>query len=194
MIRRSIAAVVAFGLIAGGSAQAATIDFATAQDADGQIRHGGVDAHWIVTQWEQNGTHFKLPRNARIVNKRDDDWGVEWAERFRKYPSGWVAPDTQYAESGNFTLTYTFDLTGYDLSTAAFSQFAWSIDDAGSVTLNGHVLASLRFGHWGKMHEFAVPASDLVQGTNVLTITSVNSDYNYEAARLTGALTIGTAQ
>jgi len=181
------------GALAGFNAHADTINFATGQDGNGHLRKHGKDAHWIVTEWQQNGTDFPLPRNAVVISKKDDDFGYgapPWVIRLKKYPSVWIAPDTDYATNGNYTVTYTFDLTGYNLATASFSQFEWTIDDVGSVILNGNTIASLKFGKWSKMHSFSIPVSDLVQGVNTLTMTSTNSDYNYEGVRLSGTLDI----
>jgi hypothetical protein len=90
-------------------------------------------------------------------------------------------------------LTFTFDLTGYDLSTASFSDLQWSIDDRGNVQLNGHTEASQPSLQWGSFHSFTIPITDLVQGINTLTINSVNSDNDFEAARFEGRLTISPA-
>jgi len=187
---RSFIIVAAAALVIGTSAQADTFSFATGQDSSGKIQRKGTDAHWIVTQWQQNGTTFKLPRPAKVIGKADTDWGSQWIEKKSRYPSAWIAPDIYYGANGNFTLVYTFDLTGYNLATASFANLFWSLDDSGTLDINGHVVSSLVFGKWTRMHAFSIPAGDLVQGTNTLTITSVNSDYNYEGARVTGTLTI----
>jgi hypothetical protein len=189
-MRCGVVAVALAAVCAASNASCDTINFSTGQNSNGKIQHSGTDAHWIVTAWQQNGTSFTLPRNALVIATTADDWGPSWVYKPRTYPSAWIAPDTDYASDGNFTVTYTFDLTGYDLATASFGEFQWSIDDAGSVTLNGHVVAKLKVGKWHKMHAFSMPAADLVQGINSLTITANKSDYDYEGVRLNGALTI----
>ena len=175
-------------------AQTHTFDLATGTNGNGVLKSKGRDPDWIVTAWQQEGTNFKLPLDASIVVPGDADWWSNWVQDFTTYPSRWIAPDPACQHcNGNFTLTYTFDLTGYDLATATFSNLYWAIDDQGYLALNGTTLATLPHDSFGAMTAFTIPISALVQGVNTLTITSVNSDYLSEGARLEGSLTISPA-
>jgi len=143
----------------------------------------------------ENANNPKLAPNTYVVSPWGNgsaDWYWEW---FYNGPnSSWIAPNPDNAfGNGSFTLTYTFDLTGYDLSTASFNGLQWSIDDRGNVQLNGHTEASQPSLQWGSFHGFTIPITDLVQGINTLTINSVMSDNDFEAARFEGKLTIGPA-
>ena len=174
-------------------AHALVINFATGQDGSGNIQTAGdsLDANWK----EKNANNPKLAPNTYVVSPWGNgsaDWYWEW---FYNGPnSSWIAPNPDNAfGNGSFTLTYTFDLTGYDLSTASFNGLQWSIDDRGNVQLNGHTEASQPSLQWGSFHGFTIPITDLVQGINTLTINSVMSDNDFEAARFEGKLTIGPA-
>jgi uncharacterized repeat protein (TIGR03803 family) len=187
-----LAACITLSVIAAAAparAQTHTFDLATGQNKKGVLINSGHDANWIVTQWQQKGTNFKLPLHASVVMPGDADWYDEWVQDFTTYPSRWIAPDPscEYC-NGDYTITYTFDLTGYNLATASFSNLYWAIDDQGSVQVNGTTVATN--ANFGVMSPFSIPVSDLVPGVNTLTITSVGSDYNYEGARLEGQLTV----
>lgn len=183
----AVAAVVALTSL---PAHALVINFATGQNGAGTIQTAGdsLDANWK----ESNGISPKMAPNSYVVAPNNADWYSGW---FANGPnSSWIAPNPDNANgNGDFTLTFTFNLTGYDLTTAAFSGLQWSIDDAGNVQLNGHTEASESSGNWGSFHTFTIPASDLVAGINTLTINSVNSDDYLEGARFEGTLTISPA-
>ena len=176
-------------------AQTHIFDLATGQNNKGVLKNAGHDANWVVTAWQQNGTHHKLPLKSSIVEPGDADWSNNvWVQDFTTYPSRWIAPDPscEYC-NGNFTITYTFDLTGYNLATASFSNLYWAIDDQGYIDLNGTTVATLPYNNFYTMNAFTIPVSALVQGVNTLTITGIDSDYIYEAARLEGTLTVDSA-
>lgn len=188
-----IAIVAAAVALMSPRAHALVINFATGQDGSGNIQTIGdsLDANWK----ERNANSPKLVPNTYVVSPWGNgsaDWYWEW---FYNGPnSSWIAPNPDNAfGNGSFTLTYTFDLTGYDLSTASFSGLQWSIDDRGNVQLNGHTEASQPSLQWGSFHSFTIPVTDLVQGINTLTINSVNSDNDFEAVRFEGELTISPA-
>jgi hypothetical protein len=172
-----------------------TINFATGQDSNGNIQLTGnsLDANWK----ESNAVSPISPPNSYVVAPNNADWGNPpsglpgW---FSNGPdSSWIAPNPNDAHgNGNYTLTYTFNLAGYDLNTASFNNLQWAIDDGGSVQLNGHTEASLPTpgDSWAAFHPLSIPVSHLAQTINTLAITSIGSDTNIEAARLEGTLTI----
>ena len=158
----------------------------------GNIRISGnsPDANWK----ESNANNALNPPNSYVVAPENADWGGIPAPGvwFPNGPnSSWIAPNPNDAHgNGNFTLTYTFNLAGYDLTTATFNDLRWSIDDAGFVQLNGHTEASLASGNWSSFNSFSIPVSHLEQTVNTLTITSTGSDGFLDGARLEGTLTI----
>ena len=181
-------ASAAFALsVAAQSAFAVTINFATGQNSSGTIQGTGnaPDVNWT-------GINAILPENGSttyVVANGSADWYVGWFGN--SGASSWIAPNPNDAGgNGNYTLTYTFDLTHYNLATAVFDGLQWATDDAGYVSLNGHQLSSLSNGHWGGFTSFSATVADLVQGVNTLTITSTDTDRYLEASRLEGKLTI----
>ena len=75
------------------------------------------------------------------------------------------------------TFTFTFDLTGFDLSTAVLTGF-WGVDNQGTVTLNSTQISSLAFGYPAFQTLTALGAgpdsSAFVAGINVVTFTAIN--------------------
>ena len=71
------------------------------------------------------------------------------------------------------TYTLSFDLSGYNVSTASLSgEFA--ADNFGTVELNGHLLTSLSdtlYENFEQLHPFTASAADFVAGVNTLTFT-----------------------
>jgi hypothetical protein len=179
------AAVIAFGLSAAPS-YALTIDFATGQNPSGTISTTGdtQDVNWTAT----NANTYKDDPHTFVVSPTNADWYGGW---FANGPgSSWIAPNPDSSNNGNFTLTYSFDLTGYNLASAVFAGTQWSIDDSGFVALNGHVLDTQGNGQWGNFHSFTAALADLLPGVNTLTMTVTSSDDFLEAARLEGTLTV----
>jgi hypothetical protein len=190
--RMAIVSVLALsGVMAASGAQAEFINFATGQNSSGTVQvNGGTDANWVVTSWQQNNTNYTLPLNAGVVTPNDADWYGGWLSNTSG--SAWIAPDPFNANAnGDYTVTYAFNLTGMNLSSAVFSGLQWTIDDQGYVQMNGHTVATLGDGNWGSMNAFSIPTSDLVHGINYLTVTSIYSDYLWEGVNLQGTLKIG---
>jgi hypothetical protein len=180
---------IALGSMGANAFASLPINFATGQDSSGDIQLSGnsLDANWK----ESNAIDPKNAPNSYVVTPSNADWFGGW---FANGPnSSWIAPNPDDANgNGNFTLTYTFNLQGYDLDKVAFQNLMWSIDDSGYVQLNGHTEASLTNGNWGSFHAFSIPVSDLVQTVNTLTVTSTGSDNFLEGARLEGTLSVSS--
>ncbi len=174
----------------GPSITAATrsINLATGQNAQGVVQQTGnlADANWLLTAGgnapEQAGTVFvDAPGNA--------DFGG-WVAN--NASSVWVAPNpTSQNGNGNFTITDSFTLNAGEVASASFSGGAWSIDDSGTIVLNGHTISQLWSGSWGQMNSFTLPTADLVVGVNTISVIGTNSDNQIEATRVQGVLTVG---
>jgi hypothetical protein len=171
---------------ASASAATITINFATGQTDVGSTQD---------RNWNEMGANSPLSApNTFVVAPTNAGSGFQGGWFANTSTSSWIAPNPDKANgNGNFTLTYAFDLTGQNLSSAVFSGLKWSIDDQGSVTLNGHVLDTEGIGGWTTLHGFTIPLADLNQGLNMLQMVSVGSDNNIEGARLEGTLNIDAA-
>lgn len=174
------------------SAFALTINFATGQDVSGNIQTIGnsLDANWLSS----NAANPENPPYSYVVAPNNQDWYSGW---FANGPnSSWIAANPLDGHgNGNFTLTYTFNLTGYNLATAAFSGLQFSMDDQGYVQINGITVSTEPYigGMSYYWTTFTIPANDLVQGFNTLTMTDENTDDWLEAGRLEGTLQINPA-
>jgi hypothetical protein len=109
---------------ASASAATITINFATGQTNVGSTQ----DVNWTET----GATSPLSPPHTFVVAPTNADSGFSGGWFANTSTSSWIAPNPDAANgNGNFTLTYTFDLTGANLSSAVFSGLQWSVDDQG---------------------------------------------------------------
>jgi hypothetical protein len=103
--------------------------------------------------------------------------------------SSWIAANP-FDPFGNGLMTFTDTFNVATPSTAIIIGGAWSIDDQGTLSLNGHLLSTLPAGPqtWGHLHAFSTTASDFVAGLNTLTMQVTATNYINEGARLRGWL------
>ncbi|MGH3261423.1 MAG: hypothetical protein ACRDNS_05445, partial [Trebonia sp.] len=136
------AAVTGLGVTNGN---AATVNLSTGLDAtDTLITTGGTsDAHWTVDQ------SAGVTAAAQVVTSSSTDWYSSWVADDPN--SDWIARDASLQNNGpaSYAFYRSFDLTGLDASTASITG-TWTIDDGGSLLLNGHSIASLS-GEWGSL-------------------------------------------
>jgi streptogramin lyase len=165
----------------------ASVNLATGLDASNAlIGSGGMNvADWTVTM----DPTFSPTGIPQTVIPNNADWGNEWLGNGPN--SDWIARNANVTDNGPapYRFSRTFSLTADELSTAAISG-AWTIDDAGTVTLNGSLISSLGAGSWGGLTAFSVPqgSSAFVAGMNTLTITMTSNDRGIDAVRLEGTL------
>lgn len=102
----------------------------------------------------------------------------------RAYFNGPTTPASNWVWAANVSsnadllFTFTFDLSGFDLSTAELSGL-WGVDNVGEVFLNGYSLSSLPLvitGNFNVLTAFsAAPnSSAFLSGTNVLSFNVGN--------------------
>ena len=104
--------------------------------------------------------------------------------------SSWIAANPNDS-TGNGLMTFTRTFNVATQSTAIILGGAWTIDDYGTLSLNGNVLSTITMPFRDQYHRlwaFSTTASDFVVGTNTLTITMTSTDYFDEGARLRGWL------
>jgi hypothetical protein len=173
-------------LFANGPAMAGPINVSTGLDSSGNvISTGGViDANWTVT----TDSVFDPTGTAQTVFPGDADgpfFHGGWINN--NHFSNWIARDANTSDNGPapYTFTRTFDVTSFKLSTVKLSGF-WTLDDAGTLSLNGNTISTLGVGSWTSLNSFTAPNSDFVPGLNTLTMTITASDQLFEGVRLQG--------
>lgn len=185
---------VLFFLAVSFTAAASTINVSTGQDGSGNIWGSGnqIDANWTVTGADsETGTNpakTVFPNNADYCTPSN---GCSPAWVANDSSSDWIAFNPNATANGTGTYTTTFNLTGAHLSTVSLSGF-WTIDDQGTLTLNGHLIGTLPppSQPWTVLNSFSVPtgSSDFVDGVNTLTMHITASDNFEEGVRLNGAV------
>ena len=170
-------------LLSSFAAHADIIDVATGLDATNTLLASGglADAHWMVNSAPAQSVY---PNNA--------DWYGGWLANGPA--SDWIALNANVTNNGPapYTFSRTFDLTGYDVSTASLNG-AWTIDDGGTISLNGNVLDSQGSGGWGSLHGISAANSLFLPGLNTLSITLTDSDQFLEAVRMEGSVNVSPA-
>ncbi len=162
------------------------LNLATGLDCSNNlIAAGGTsDCHWTVTP-PQGAT-----APAQTVYLGNGDWSGRWASDGPN--STWIAVNglTTFQPAAPYSFNLAFDLSGCNLSTVSLSGL-WTIDDEGSLSLNGNQIAYLGTGSETSLYSFAVTAGSpfLNQGLNTLTLTITSSDRIWDGARLEGTLT-----
>jgi len=197
MKRVLILAAAVLLVAASRTSFAGTLNLSTGQNASGNIicpapgscaAQGSNDANWTVD--EQSGGMGP----AQVVANNSADWFGGWVANSSS--SDWIARDAGNCCNGPapYSFYYTFTLTAADLSTVSMSG-SWTIDDAGTLSLNGNTIGSLGGGNWGSLFPFSVAAgsSDFVLGVNTLKMTITSDDDFLEGVDLTGSLTGVTA-
>jgi len=112
------------------------------------------------------------------------DWYGGWVANGPN--SDWIAADPDNTANGDMTFTRTFYVG--NPATAAILDGMWTIDDAGTLSLNGHVLSTLGDGNWGSLNAFTTTPSDFVMGLNTLVMQGTDTDNYLEGGRLEGIL------
>lgn len=176
-------------IMLSSNAPAFTINFATGQDSSGVIQTAGnsLDANWKAT----NGSGL-IPTYVTAPDL--PDWSTFW-QSLTSTNSSWIAPfPNNERGNGNYTFTYAFDLTGYDLATANFSGMKFSMDDGAYVYLNNQLIGH---EHWGPMDytfsPLTINTSYLVNGINTIMLSQDSTDNIEEAMRFEGTLDIARA-
>jgi len=156
--------IFAAALLAAQGARANTLTiYNTGVDNSGTPLSGGsADPHYT-------DTYLGPPSgstNPAVVMTNENNFVGGWAQAS---DAKWInCIDSFYGYSyGSYDYRITFDLTGYDPSTATLSG-KWTCDDDGSINLNGVATGiSLGYGSWGSLYNFTIN-SGFVAGTNTL--------------------------
>lgn len=140
LFARSLIATAA--ALCSGLASAAAIDGLVNTGAG--LNAGATDSHYSfsVIAGESTG----LSGNGHVTNGNDAPF-PNWISNTGS--SSWLIPTATQSDvydtgstSGVFKWTLTFNLTGFDANTAAFTG-RWAADNNGTVLLNGNVISTL---------------------------------------------------
>lgn len=115
---------------------------------------------------------------ARIISDGNLP-GTAWAT---SPTSRWISMnDSPYQPTGTFNYSTTFDLTGFDISTAILSG-QWTVDDYATLMLNGNVLGT-QSGQWSFFTAFTVNGGSgfFTSGVNTLTVSLTQADGYFDA-------------
>lgn len=164
--RLALAAVIAIGFAVPAHAVVITGElYNTGLDAGGALvaTPGGIDGNWDVT-----------PPGADAITYYNGGYQANDAD------SQWISSNSsggaETAGPTDYTFTTTFDLTGYDASTAEISG-NWGVDNWATIFLNGSDTGiSLPFGvsSFSTLSAFDLN-SGFVDGLNTLTVRLTNS-------------------
>ena len=147
------------GAVASAQAAAITTLYSTGVDNAGNLlANAAVDGHYAVSP---GGGPFVIG-NPGGIGWIGNTAGSQWIS---------AAADT-LAGGGPFTYTTTFDLTGYDYTTALVSGDLAS-DNQATIYLNGNNVGSGPFGNWTFFSAFSI-TSGFQAGINTLTFVVPN--------------------
>lgn len=167
------------------AASGATLNLSTGFDASGNLitTDLGCDAHWVQTA----GPPPACPGSAAQVDMPGDtDFPAPGAWVANNASSEWITSNASTVHNGAPLPTYelTFFLT--DTAGASLSG-SWTIDDAGTISLNGNSIGSLPVGNWTSLHSVSTSSGFLV-GANTLSIRMTFSDNLTEGVRFQGSV------
>ena len=164
-----------------------TINLGTGLDSAGHVVTAGnqLDANWKVT----HATKPKHEGSGYSVFPGNADWYPGWLVNGPR--SAWIAGNPDDANgNGKLVATRTFTLAANQAAAGTFSGTAATLDDSGTVLLNGKQIASIGDSNWGALQPITVPPGSLVPGVNTLEIRIDASDTYLEAVRFEGTLTV----
>lgn len=186
--------LLAFGMLTMEEVDGAEIIlFNTGIDASGEVLPGGsLDPHWQVT----SGPGITVSVPAEVLNSPPSVYASSAESRWI-----WVESDGGAGVNTPYVFTQTFDLSGFDLSTATISG-SWGVDNIGFIRLNGQTSGigsgtlSLSGGssatsNFNTFHDFALN-DGFVSGVNTLefVLTDLGAPGGFNLTALTGSAAI----
>jgi len=158
--------------VAGGAAADSIPLFSTGVDAGGSPLSGGsADPHWTIAA----GTGIVSPTPAIVLSSPSGFYAVSGDSR-------WVWRNAGGSGGGENTFRLTFDLTGYDPTTAVLSGY-WGTDNNGRIQLNGVdavgtgdlALTGSVLSNFNITHAFTI-SGGFVAGLNTLDFVVIDVD------------------
>ena len=136
-------------------------------DNNQQLSGGSLDPHYQMRQVSA-GAYTGNPNWTNAVSM---DTSITWSQWIKTNDARWiyVADAANLGQDwGTYEFMTTFDLTGYDPSTAVLAG-RWALDQDGTIYLNGNLVASLADGNWNDNLTSFRLTSGFLPGTNTLT-------------------------
>lgn len=166
-----IKAILTLGLFVAVTAPAAGPSFYNTgvDDNNQQLSGGSLDPHYQMRQV----TAGSYTGNPNWTNAVAMDTSITWGSWIKPADARWiyVADAANLGQDwGTYEFSTTFDLTGYDPSTAVLTG-NWAVDQYGTIYLNGNQVASLPDGNWNSQLNPFTLTSGFLPGTNTLTFT-----------------------
>ncbi|MGA2534763.1 MAG: Ig-like domain-containing protein [Terracidiphilus sp.] len=145
----------------------------------GQLAGGASDPNWSVNN-PNSCCVYSGPATALSAANVYPSWPRDTAN------SQWIAwSDTSDGGPAGYTFSQTFDLTGFDPTTAAIQGTIW-VDDGGYLYLNDQPIVYVDNSSWSSSGQPGVPfsigpgSSLFLPGINTLSVVITSSDSNYE--------------
>lgn len=182
LARTSIAAAALF---VSGLASAGTI--AGLVNTGAGLTAGSTDTHY---SFSVVGGDFSGLSGAGVVANGNTDPFPNWLANTAS--SSWLMPTADQSvnystsQSSTFTWSLNFDMTGYDLSSAAITG-RWASDNSGVLLLNGTVISTILGNGYNSWTNFSAINRALTAGKNTLSfvVTDDASDtYNFTGLRV----------
>lgn len=146
----------------------APIFYNTGVDNNGnQLPGGSSDPHYELRQL----TVGAYVGNSNWAPAVAMDTSITWPQWIKPADARWIyiADASNIGQDwGTYEFKTTFDLTGYNPSTAVLSG-KWALDQYGSIYLNGSLITTLNDGNWNNYLTPFTINSGFVSGINTLT-------------------------
>jgi len=202
-------AAVALGFAAVAASASADIVVRTGVDAGGSVMApGSMDTRWRISV-DDKQTYTDTKVLYPLVNPNDVYSGGQICCGMQTVANtaAWISdpsvsassPNTQWGVGEDVWIETSFDLTGYDLATVAFSGLWRVADHSLGIYLNGNLIPGTAINStWGSDHAVSVAlgSSSFLQGVNTLEIraSSLNSGWDglWMDATVTGRQPGGT--
>ena len=167
------------------AAFAGTLNLSTGLDSSGNriTTDLGCDAHWVAIAGPSTACAGSA---AQVVMWGDPDWFGGWVGSGPN--SDWITSNAGTQQNGSPLPSYMIQFYLASTTGASLSG-SWTIDDEGTISLNGNQLNYLPSGYWGSLNPVSASSSDFVPGLNSLVISMTSSDNYLEGVRFEGSVT-----
>ncbi|WAC74012.1 PEP-CTERM sorting domain-containing protein [Roseateles sp. SL47] len=178
----------------GGVAMADTIEGLV--NTGSGLSSGATDKNYAYTV---SGGDYSGQTGYGVVSSGSTDPFPHWIANTES--SSWLIlggdQQTNYSSSSDSVVTWSlsFDLTGYDISSASITG-RWASDNSGVLLLNGQAISTIEGNGYTGWTDFSSITSYFTTGVNTLSFVvtdDANSVYNYTGVRVEFASAVANA-